>query len=1219
MSNKIALATIQFKADATGANAALESMRESAKKAEEKVEELQRAFDNGIKTMKDANGVEFDVAKRLKEANAEARSFRDGISQLIKGATALEAVVKNIRLGEIEKNTRGELIGARNALNLRRRNLKEEMPDYAERKADFDSAENEINKQLNRIDHDTDRLLQTLRDGGSVAKEVIEKEIKGLDDMLRLIPETTEEWKKYAAQLKEIQGYVGNMRKEELKQATSILGEKDLGQYNETQIRKAIDAGKELIKTYETASPEAKKLAAEIVRAEEHVEQYGVNAERSARKEAKAVEEAARKRKESDDMMQQQLQKGASLTESALKQQEAYWRKLIDDPKTAASSLQQYQANLAQVKTLQEQMASGSIATKGQEALAFFRGDTSNASTTQIQEQAKALKLYRDSLPRKTEATVINEINGYLEKAGAISEKAAAKTMSFKQAMQIGISAGSGNFKGTTEQLNLAKKTLEEMSQGAVKGGLAWRRMQEQLSNVNLELARTGHISGEVKGILDKPKGHSFNELKQAVEQGRIALNNMRRDTAEQRKEYDKLAASIKSADKEMKNLGESSRGTATSFEKAWSRLKTYIGLYVSAAVAMQKVIGTMGDLLTLSDKMGEVRKTTGFTADEVGRLSDSLAKMDTRTSLNSLLELSVTAGQLGLKTEQDVRGFTEAANMLMVALPEMGKEGATAMLKVALATGEINKIKEQMQQGLIEGTDAVSVAMTKIGSTIDALRANSAAAAPAITDFVKRVGAVGAQSGITIDQVAALGSTVDALGLRVEMSATAISRMIPAIKNNAFAVGEAIGLTAEQIEEMYEREGGAMEVFLMVLEKMRGKDADSIEQMLGKGGMANMMKELNQQGARAGIVFAGLSQNIDELRRQLVIAEDAYEENVAIMDEYNKMNETAAAKWARLKNEIEEMFVSSKGQSILGGIIDKLRAVVNWIAEDGILVKALKGIMVYWAFIKLDLANGFLVIARGFKNMGVALLGGLNQIGVALFGMTKMSKGLTKAWKEMDATMKANIFIALGAAIYYAINAWKDFTQRVDNVTEALQDAEASFSATERSVGNLFFRLHETTIKQQDAADSATKLKKEEEKLASEVEYLNQHLDEGANVSEKLKKKQEELETAHKKVATAEGEAAHQTERRMGIIAEINSKYSEYLGYMLSEASTAETVATSHDLIVASLKEEMYWREQNNAFETVRKQHGDALKSAQGKALAEINGLSTYDQQSFM
>jgi tubulin-specific chaperone A len=220
---------------------------------------------------------------------------------------------------------------------------------------------------------------------------------------------------------------------------------------------------------------------------------------------------------------------------------------------------------------------------------------------------------------------------------------------------------------------------------------------------------------------------------------------------------------------------------------------------------------------------------------------------------------------------------------------------------------------------------------MEKVGSTIDRLRATSAATAPAITDFVKRVGAVGAQSGITIDQVAALGSTVDALGMRVEMSATALSRMIPAIKGNAFELSKAIGVTPETIRNLFDT-GRGMEVILMILQRIKdsGMDADSIENMLGMAGMKDIMKDLNQQGARAGIVFAGLSQNVDTLRKHLVTANEAYEENVAIQQEYDKMNETTAAKWERLKNQLEETFVGDGAQRFLGGIIDGLRLIVN-------------------------------------------------------------------------------------------------------------------------------------------------------------------------------------------------------------------------------------------------------------------------------------------------
>ena len=294
-----------------------------------------------------------------------------------------------------------------------------------------------------------------------------------------------------------------------------------------------------------------------------------------------------------------------------------------------------------------------------------------------------------------------------------------------------------------------------------------------------------------------------------------------------------------------------------------------------------------MGDLMTLSDKMGEVRKTTGFTADEVGRLSDNLAKLDTRTNLTGLMEFSSLAGSVGLKTQEAVQGFTEAANMIAVSLPEMGNEASRTLIKIAQATGDLEK----------NGGD-VRETLEKVGSTIIALRANSAAAAGPITDFVSRVGAVGAQAGISIDQIAALGATVDALGGRVEMSATALSRMIPAIKNNTFAVAKAIGVLESDLKGM-----SGMEQIVTIFRKLHDsvKDfntdtdegmnamADKVEQMLGNSAsMQDVMKQLNQQGARAGIVFGLLSQNVDMLEKQLGTAGEAYEKNTALMDEYN-------------------------------------------------------------------------------------------------------------------------------------------------------------------------------------------------------------------------------------------------------------------------------------------------------------------------------------------
>lgn len=759
----------------------------------------------------------------------------------------------------------------------------------------------------------------------------------------------------------------------------------------------------------------------------------------------------------------------------------------------------------------------------------------------------------------------------------------------------------------STEELKRAEQTLADKvakaKRGTAEEEAAYQKLVRQLQAVRTELG-AGSMSGkQMMDVLSNPKNvTSVDTLKAAIGRARQELDALGRrlDQARQsgqtdevkklQKVYDDLAKSVQKTDIRMKELQNSSKGTASAFDKAWSRLKTYVGLYVGAAVAMQKLTAAMGDLLTLSDKMGEVRKTTGFTADEVGRLSGNLAKLDTRTGITGLLELSAAAGQLGLKSQEDVRGFTEAANMLMVALPEMGREGATEMLKVALATGEIDKIRQQMQDGIVEGSSATAVAMTKIGSTIDQLRASSAAAAPQITDFVKRVGAVGAQSGISIDQVAALGATVDALGMRVEMSATALSRMIPAIKNNSFAIAKAIGTTQSWINEQF-RVGNGMEVILRVFDHIRDAnlDADNIEQMFGSS-MADVMKELNQQGARAGIVFAGLSQGVEQLRANLGTAREAYEDNIAIMNEYSKMNDTTAAKWERLKNQVEEAFVGDTAQRWLGGIITGLRVLVDFLTGNlGAAFNWLSGLiqtfLVYWGTLKIGLGEGIFVKAvEGIKAMGSGLKNLIANTKMYITYSAALKKAQTEqaraaietemAQKGLNKAMIANVWMALAAAIIWATIKLYGWLTAVESSETALAEVNAEVSKAQERFDGYYQKLENTSKALKDA-------QKEHDRLSAEMDKLRKSTDGNAESTETLKKKSDELKESENALTKAQSD--HRT-----AIAEMNNIYGKYLGFLLTEENYARMAAAAHDKVTAAIEREMLMKQRQAAIDKV-------------------------------
>lgn len=1033
----------------------------------------------------------------------------------------------------------------------------------------------------------------------STLSDAARAETKKFFEALKLGAEKgSEDLKKAEAALKNIK----ELEKDRNQEKADILLRGTLNNYSESEIREAIEAAKAFRNELATGDKEAERYAEAIAKAEAHVKKYGVETAR-----------AAQKQKENDDLMRAQLTRmfndmyaGAGMpSESQLKAQKQYWQRLIDDPKTAASSLNEYRNALAEVEKMEADM----VKIGGQTALAWFgQGSDKNASENQIKEMAAKLKEYRGTLLKETNADEIEQIDAILQRVGQSAKKAAEELMSVDDAIELGEKAFNNVYKSkepaffaSPEEIQAATKALENYREEIFKIIKAKKSMGEStqheedllevladdLKALKFEQDNFNMSREKMEALISTPtKATSLDELRAAIKRADGELKRMYDSLGDNKEEYKAFAKQVKEAKNTLKDMEGQAKATSSVWEKAWSRLKTYVGMYMGFNMAWQRVTGSVDDLMTLSDKMGEVRKTTGFTTEEVGRLSENLKKLDVRTPLDQLMEISAKAGQLGLKSQEDVQGFTEAANKLMIALPEMGTEAATEMMKVAIATGEVKKIQDQMNKGLIDGSSATEVALSKVGSTIDQLRANSAASAPAITDFVKRVGAVGAQSGITIDQVAALGATVDALGMRVEMSATALSRMIPAIRNNAFQVANAIGMAPNALRAMFDEAGGGMEAMLAIFQHIKdsGMDADSIEKLLGMGGLKDVMKELNQQGARAGIVFAGLSQNVDELRRNLVTARDAYEDNIAILQEYNKMNDTTAAKWERFKNQIEELFVGNNAQRWLGYFIDGLRNIFELLTGNNGVAAVVRTIVVYLGFVK---ANLFALIT---STKAWSL--NLSKIAVTLGFIDKETKKLQ--W--------GNIFTALAAA---ALWAWHEIAM----LKSALDKAHESLGKTREEIGHSIERFEGYWVRLEATSSALQKARASHESLSAEVDKLRKTTDGSAESTAELKKKEDELTNSEKNVTRASND-------HKSAISQMNSIYGKYLGFILTETNYTNLAAAAHEKVASAIEREMLLKQRQAAIGEVDSNYSQNIAEGYGDLNERLVSYGKLDRR---
>ena len=171
--------------------------------------------------------------------------------------------------------------------------------------------------------------------------------------------------------------------------------------------------------------------------------------------------------------------------------------------------------------------------------------------------------------------------------------------------------------------------------------------------------------------------------------------------------------------------------------------------------------------------------------------------------------------------------GFTKAANMITVALNELGAEGTTELMKIANLTGDLQKY----------GTED---ALLRIGSAINELTANSAATAGPIGDFISRVGGIAAASNIATHEMAAIGATADATGQSMEVAGTTMNKVLTSLTSNTRSIAQAVNVNFKELDDLIKR-GNTMDALIMVLDAMQKSGRVTSE----------AMKALGSDGAR--------------------------------------------------------------------------------------------------------------------------------------------------------------------------------------------------------------------------------------------------------------------------------------------------------------------------------------------------------------------------------
>lgn len=374
-------------------------------------------------------------------------------------------------------------------------------------------------------------------------------------------------------------------------------------------------------------------------------------------------------------------------------------------------------------------------------------------------------------------------------------------------------------------------------------------------------------------------------------------------------KAFDSTTKSVDNTTKATKQLSTSMDGLG--------KQVTQIGVRLLGAFAIQQVIGgAIRTIKEFDESIANLRKTTGLSANAARDLADQIRVIDTKTSVTALLELGTAAGRLGLKGK-DVLGFTVAADKAFVALGD-SLEGSAE--DIALTLGKLASSFN------LDKEFGVGDSIERIGSALNVLGANSKATEGPIVNFTKRLAGVASQANISLTDIAALGALFDSTGQSIEVAATTLNVLLPAIGKDVQKFAQVAGVNIEEFTKLVETD--AVEALKLV-----ALGAKSNQE--GLAGLSETLESFGVDSARAASIVGILSSNVDELTRLQDLAAKGLKENTSLTDEFNIKNNTLSASTAKLGKAYDNFIISlDNGDGVLStaliGVVDLFAAILE-------------------------------------------------------------------------------------------------------------------------------------------------------------------------------------------------------------------------------------------------------------------------------------------------
>ena len=730
-----------------------------------------------------------------------------------------------------------------------------------------------------------------------------------------------------------------------------------------------------------------------------------------------------------------------------------------------------------------------------------------------------------------------------------------------------------------------AQRLEKQLAKAAGAGDKAsMRKLQRELNSVNRTMEQLKGTATSVDTVLSRLDKASPKELNRTLKTLQQQLNGIQRGSAA----WDAQIAKIQAVKAELQKVNATMAVTKSAGERAldffnkWQvAIMGVVGVLTGLVMAGRKAVNAYAEM---DESLANTMKFTGMTRAQVEDLNQALKEMDTRTARETLNDLAQEAGRLGKTSKQDVLGYVQAADIINVALSDLGQGATQSIAKLS------NIFKIEDQYGTYDS-------MVKIGSVVNVLSQNCTASKPYLVEFANRLAGVGNMAHLSLQNIIGMGAVLDSNAQKVEASATAIGQVLTRMYRDPAKYAKVAGLDVQNFADLLKRDANeALLVFLETLGKAGDMDV-----------LSPMFADMGENGARVITALSTLSKHIDEVRWQQENANKAFDEGTSVLHEYEIFNNTAQAGIDKAKKRISELSIEL-GEKLMpimrhvytsGSLfLRALSTIVDFVIENRKAIVTLTvAIGSYYAAI--EIAKGLQLAWTAAVTLGTKAIGlfkyavGLCEVVVIAF--THGLKAAGTAFTFLNQTMKTNaiglvvsVLATLVTVIYNAVTATDKYKEAFDNAKKAASKFTEELMKEQREIDVLFGKL--------DAAKRGTKEYEivKEQIISQYGKYLTGLINERGEITNlaeayrrlgnmaKYAAQQRAIETATKQAdeAYSEGLGTYQSELYDSLIAEGKSvrEATALSQKVVIELTTTQTLSPETVAAIESVSKVNMW-----------------------------------------